>query len=58
METRRMDSIDLSGKTALVNGASRGIGEAIARGLAGCRATDPTSLIAKIATIYHHIQGQ
>ena len=30
---------DLSGKVALVNGASRGIGEAIARGLADCGAT-------------------
>ena len=31
--------VDLSGKVALVNGASRGIGEAIARGLADCGAT-------------------
>jgi len=29
---------DLSGKVAVVNGASRGIGEAIAKGLADCRA--------------------
>ena len=33
-----MKSIDLSGKVAVVNGASRGIGEAIARGLASCDA--------------------
>jgi NAD(P)-dependent dehydrogenase (short-subunit alcohol dehydrogenase family) len=31
--------VDLSGKVAVVNGASRGIGEAIARGLADCGAT-------------------
>jgi NAD(P)-dependent dehydrogenase (short-subunit alcohol dehydrogenase family) len=33
-----MNRIDLGGKVALVNGASRGIGEAIARGLASCGA--------------------
>jgi len=33
-----MNRIDLGGKVALVNGASRGIGEAIARGLAACGA--------------------
>jgi len=33
-----MYQIDLSGKVAVVNGASRGIGEAIARGLAECGA--------------------
>lgn len=34
-----MNRVDLSGKIAVVNGASRGIGEAIARGLADCGAT-------------------
>ena len=34
-----MKRVDLSGKIAVVNGASRGIGEAIARGLADCGAT-------------------
>lgn len=33
-----MNRIDMTGKVAVVNGASRGIGEAIARGLASCGA--------------------
>jgi len=33
-----MKQFDMSGKIAVVNGASRGIGEAIAKGLAGCGA--------------------
>jgi NAD(P)-dependent dehydrogenase (short-subunit alcohol dehydrogenase family) len=33
-----MNQADLNGKVAVVNGASRGIGEAIARGLAACGA--------------------
>ena len=33
-----MNKINLEGKVAVVNGASRGIGEAIARGLAACGA--------------------
>jgi NAD(P)-dependent dehydrogenase (short-subunit alcohol dehydrogenase family) len=35
----KMNQIDLSGKVAVVNGASRGIGEAIARGLSACGAS-------------------
>ena len=38
LDPRNMGRIDLAGKVALVNGASRGIGEAIARGLAACGA--------------------
>ena len=38
MKAADMNRINLGGKVALVNGASRGIGEAIARGLAGCGA--------------------
>jgi NAD(P)-dependent dehydrogenase (short-subunit alcohol dehydrogenase family) len=34
----KMNQVDLGGKIAVVNGASRGIGEAIARGLAECGA--------------------
>ena len=34
-----MKPFDLSGKVAVVNGVSRGIDEAIARGLADCGAT-------------------
>ena len=34
-----MNQFDMTGKDAVVNGASRGIGEAIARGLAACGAT-------------------
>ena len=33
-----MNPFDLSGKVAVVNGASLGIGEAIAKGLADCGA--------------------
>ena len=32
-------NIDLSGKTAIVTGSTKGIGLAIAQGLAGCGAT-------------------
>jgi len=38
MNEAEMNRIDLTGKVAVVNGASRGIGEAIARGLASCGA--------------------
>jgi len=38
MNVQHMNRVDLSGKVAVVNGASRGIGEAIARGLAVCGA--------------------
>jgi NAD(P)-dependent dehydrogenase (short-subunit alcohol dehydrogenase family) len=38
MKAAEINHIDLGGKVALVNGASRGIGEAIARGLAACGA--------------------
>lgn len=38
LKPQEMNRIDLSGRVALVNGGSRGIGEAIARGLAGCGA--------------------
>ena len=34
-----MNQLDMTGKAAVVNGASRVIGEAIARGLAACGAT-------------------
>ena len=33
-----MNKVDMTGKVAVVNGASRGIGEAIAKGLAACGA--------------------
>ena len=38
MNAKQLGRIDLSGKVAVINGASRGIGEAIARGLADCGA--------------------
>ena len=37
--------IDLSGKTALVTGSTSGIGNAIARGLAGAGAEDRKSVV-------------
>jgi NAD(P)-dependent dehydrogenase (short-subunit alcohol dehydrogenase family) len=38
MSKTQWDRVDLDGRVAIVNGASRGIGEAIARGLAQCGA--------------------
>ena len=38
MNAKELGRIDLGGKVAVINGASRGIGEAIARGLAECGA--------------------
>jgi NAD(P)-dependent dehydrogenase (short-subunit alcohol dehydrogenase family) len=38
MNIKDMNQVNLNGKVAVVNGASRGIGEAIARGLAACGA--------------------